>query len=186
LATENYIRRPDRLLLVCDVAGRVLCDHCYVADGPISRMRGLLGRRSLAAGEGLLLRPASAIHTAFMHFSIDAIFLDRDAIVLRIAHDLAPWRAASRHGARQVLELPADTARSRGIEPGDRLRFISPRDATSREIAVSLPPRKESQAERAYSASLGAVIAAAVRTAGPMARRPVGLSLATPALEGRY
>jgi uncharacterized membrane protein (UPF0127 family) len=162
---------------VCDVAGRVICDRCYVADGPLTRMRGLLGRRSLEAGEGLLLRPASAIHTAFMHFSIDAIFLDRSGIVLRIAHDLVPWRTASRRGARDVLELPAGTARARGIEPGDMLRFISPRDAVSGEIVTSLPPRKESNAEPLGSAGIGALIAAIVR----VTERP----LATPALEWR-
>jgi uncharacterized membrane protein (UPF0127 family) len=59
-------------------------------------MRGLLGRRSLSAGEGLLLRPAAAIHTAFMRFAIDAVFLDREGVVLRVAHDLAPWRTAGR------------------------------------------------------------------------------------------
>jgi uncharacterized membrane protein (UPF0127 family) len=141
-------------------------------------MRGLLGRRSLAAGEGLLLRPTSAIHTAFMRFAIDAIFLDREGIVLRIAHDLVPWRTASKHGSKVVLELPAGTARARGIETGDRLRFISPRDAMSREIVVSLPPRKESKAELVSSAGIGALVAAVVRAIGP--------SPAIPAPEGRY
>ncbi len=143
------------MLLVCDVAGRVLCDRCRVADRPLARMRGLLGRRYLSAGEALLLRPAAAIHTAFMRLSIDAVFLDRKDIVLHVAHDLAPWRTASKRGAKAVLELPAGATRSRGIGPGDRLRFISPRDALQRESELGLPPRNESQAEPAGSVGLG-------------------------------
>ena len=151
LATRPTTLDRGRVLLVCDAAGRTLCDRCRVADRPLSRMRGLLGRRYLSAGEALLLRPAGAIHTAFMNFSIDALFLDRGGVVLHIAHDLAPWRAASRRGAASVLELPAGAARARGIEPGDRLRFISPRDVACRESELDLPPRYDSQVEPAGS-----------------------------------
>ena len=118
-------------------------------------MRGLLGRRYLSVGEALLLRPAGAIHTAFMNFSIDALFLDRDGVVLHIAHDLAPWRAASKRGARAVLELSSGAARARGIEPGDRLRFISPRDVARMESELDLPPRNDSQTELTGSADHG-------------------------------
>jgi uncharacterized membrane protein (UPF0127 family) len=101
--------------------GDVVVDECVVADSPGSRLRGLLGRSALGPGEGLLLRPASAIHTCFMRFPIDAVFLDRSLCVLRIADDLRPWRAAARRGAHAVLELPAGEARRRGLEPGDSL-----------------------------------------------------------------
>jgi hypothetical protein len=87
-----------------------------------------------------------------MNFSIDALFLDRGGIVLHIAHDLAPWRAASKRGARTVLELPAGAALARGIEPGDRLRFISPHDAYLTENELDLPPRNDSQTEPTGSA----------------------------------
>jgi uncharacterized membrane protein (UPF0127 family) len=92
-----------------------------VADRPFARMRGLLGRRSLAPGEGLLLRPASSVHTLFMRFSIDVAFLDRDLRVVSIARDLRPWRAAGRPGARAALELPAGECERRGLRPGDVL-----------------------------------------------------------------
>ncbi len=115
-------------------------------------MRGLLGRRYLLAGEGLLLRPAGAIHTAFMNFPIDAVFLDRQDVVLSVAHELTPWRAASKRGAAAVLELPAGSVRARGIEPGDRLRFISPRDAYLTENELDLPPRNDNQTEPAGEA----------------------------------
>jgi len=149
--TSTLATRPTpdkgRVLVVCDAAGRMLCNRCRVADRPLARMRGLLGRRYMGAGEGLLLRPAGAIHTAFMNFAIDAVFLDSGDVVLSIAHELGPWRAASKRGARTVLELSAGAARARGIEPGDRLRFISPRDVYLTENELDLPPRNDSQTE---------------------------------------
>jgi uncharacterized membrane protein (UPF0127 family) len=102
--------------------GEVVVDQCVVADGPVSRMKGLLGRSELRPGEGLLLRPASAIHTCFMRFPIDAVFLDGGLRVLGISDELRPWRAASRRGAHAVLELPAGESARRGLEAGDTLR----------------------------------------------------------------
>jgi uncharacterized protein len=101
--------------------GEVVCDRCVVAANPFSRMKGLLGRSELRPGEGLLLRPASAIHTFFMRFPIDAVFLDREWRVVGIAVELAPWRTAARKGAKAVLELPAGESARRGLRPGDLL-----------------------------------------------------------------
>ena len=101
--------------------GDIVVDQCLVADSPGSRLRGLLGRSELRPGEGLLLRPASAIHTCFMRFPIDAVFLDDGLRVLEISDELRPWRAAARRGAHAVLELPAGESARRGLEPGDRL-----------------------------------------------------------------
>ena len=101
--------------------GDVICDRCVVAASPLTRMKGLLGRSELRPGEGLLLRPASAIHTFFMRFPIDAVFLDRDGRVVGIADDVAPWRTAGRKGAKAVLELPAGESARRGLRPGDLL-----------------------------------------------------------------
>jgi hypothetical protein len=101
--------------------GEVVCDRCVVADSPASRMKGLLGRSELRPGEGLLLRPASAIHTFFMRFPIDAVFLDGDSRIVGIAGDVAPWRTSGRRGAKAVLELPAGESARRGLRTGDLL-----------------------------------------------------------------
>ena len=69
----------------------------------------------------MLLRPASSIHTFFMRFPIDAVFLDEELRVLRVAPALGPWRAVARRGARAVLELPAGTCERRGVREGDQL-----------------------------------------------------------------
>jgi hypothetical protein len=79
----------------------------------------------LEPGEGLLLRPASAVHTWFMRFPIDAVFLDRGLVVLGISHALEPWRAAGRRGARAVLELPAGECARRGLAVGDELTLAA-------------------------------------------------------------
>ncbi len=92
-----------------------------MAARPLRRMRGLLGRRDLPRGEGLLLRPAASIHTFFMRFPIDAVFLDADGVVVGVAPDLPPWRVAARKHARAVLELAAGECERRGIVPGKRL-----------------------------------------------------------------
>jgi uncharacterized membrane protein (UPF0127 family) len=101
--------------------GRVVCPSCVVADTALSRLRGLLGRRGLPAGEGLLLRPSPSIHTFFMRFPIDVVFLDRELRVLRVADAVKPWRAVACRGARAVLELAAGEASARGIAVGERL-----------------------------------------------------------------
>jgi uncharacterized protein len=102
-------------------------DRCVcvgeLADRPLRRMRGLMGRTGLPAGEGLLITPAPAIHTAFMRFPIDALFLDRQLRVLEIVERLRPWRVASKRGAHAVLELSAGECARRGVRSGDRLEL---------------------------------------------------------------
>ena len=114
-AVEVVVERAD---------GAVVCERCRVADRPLARMKGLLGRSQFAAGEGVLLRPTSSIHTWFMRFPIDAVFLDGDLRVLRIASHVAPWRFAARRGSRAVLELAAGECEQRGLLEGDVLRVV--------------------------------------------------------------
>jgi uncharacterized protein len=110
-----------KLLVVTRADGGVVCERCGDARSPVARMKGLLGRRELPSGEGILLRPASSIHTALMRFPIDAVFLDREGTVLKVERELPAWRAAAQRGSKAVLELPAGEAERRGVEVGDRL-----------------------------------------------------------------
>ncbi len=103
--------------------GRVVCRKCVVADSMRARMKGLLGRRGLRPDEGLLLRPANSVHTAFMRFPIDVVFLDRDLNVLHVVEAVPPWRVKARRGARAVLELAAGEAARQGIRAADTLRI---------------------------------------------------------------
>jgi hypothetical protein len=113
--------RTEPQLIVNTTRGGIVCDHAVIADRPLARMRGLLGKRGLPAGHGLLLSPAPSIHTAFMRFAIDAVLLDSELRVLKLASDLGPWRTAGARRARAVLELAAGEVERLGIEVDDQL-----------------------------------------------------------------
>jgi uncharacterized protein len=101
--------------------GSVKCERCVVADRMLPRMRGLLGKRGLESGEGLLIRPAPSVHTFFMRFPIDVVFLSRDGEVMKVAESVPAWRTRSCRRAYAVLELAAGEALRRGINVGSRL-----------------------------------------------------------------
>jgi uncharacterized protein len=109
-SSEN-VRRPT------DVSVRI-------ADTFWSRLIGLLGRRSLGLGEGLLLDPCSSIHTMGMRFSIDVVFLDRAGRVLGFADDVVPNRVrVSPRGTSKVLEVAVGNRSRTGIHLDDYLIF---------------------------------------------------------------
>ena len=92
------------------------------AESHWARLVGLMGRRVLPEGGGLLIRPCSSVQTTFMRFAIDVVFLDRDGQVVKIVPELKPYRGAfGGRGARSALELPAGAAAHCGIAVGDRL-----------------------------------------------------------------
>lgn len=91
--------------------GHVLAERVLVADNPWLRFKGLMGRPELSPGEGLLLQPCSSIHSCFMRFEFDALFLDKDNRVIHIVDAMKPWRLSPIiWKAKQVLELPAHQA----------------------------------------------------------------------------
>ena len=118
--------------------GELVCQHCAVADRPFSRLRGLMGRRGLAPGEGLLLKPTPSIHTCFMRFPIDAVFLDADLRVLDVKPHLRPWRFAGRRHARAVLELRGGEAQRLRLRAGAVLELDRRRTAIMEADAVDI------------------------------------------------
>lgn len=127
LATESV---GNGLLAVTGDGGHIVCERCRAPGNAMGRMRGLLGRSELPLGEGLLLRRAPAIHTFFMRFAIDVVFVDREFVVIGIESEVPPWRIVGRRRASAVLELPAGEAVRRGIRPGERLAFTPARSRT--------------------------------------------------------
>ncbi len=101
--------------------GRTVCRRCSIAGTPLRRLRGLLGRRRLLPGEGLVIVPCSSVHTWFMRFPIDVVFLDDEDRVLTVVEAVKPWRAIRHRGAKTAVELAAGEARRRRIQPGERL-----------------------------------------------------------------
>ena len=102
--------------------GTVVAERLRVARSLWSRFWGLMGRRDLPHGEGLLLRSTSSIHTAFMRFPIDVVFIDRSQRVVKVAPEVKPFRISlALRGARSALELPSGMAAAARVEPGDEL-----------------------------------------------------------------
>ena len=106
---------------VRNAAGDVVCERCEVPKSSFARARGLLGRRCLEPGSGMLIDAAPSVHMFFMRFPIDVVFLDRDWKVVAVRHQLRPWRVAGARRAVAALELPAGAAAEAGIEDGDVL-----------------------------------------------------------------
>lgn len=104
-----------------------LADDVGLADGWWSRLRGLIGRPPLQAGQGLWILPCQQVHTHFMGAPIDVVFVDPAGRVLRVLRGLKPWRFSPWvRGARAVLELPAGGAQA--LAEGDQL-LTRPRHA---------------------------------------------------------
>ena len=94
-----------------------------VADSFCTRLRGLMGRKSLAEGNGLLIAPCSSIHMCFMRFAIDAIYIDKDYRVLKVVKGLRPWIGISMcSNAWAVIELSAGTSSKNRVKVGDQLK----------------------------------------------------------------
>jgi hypothetical protein len=116
-------KTPMKVATLCNENDDVVCARVSLALNPYARMKGLLGRATLDSDEGILLRPAGSIHMLFMRFAIDAIFLDRDLVVVDVVRGLRPWRMAARRGAKQVIELAEGAAA--GVQPGEKLRLAT-------------------------------------------------------------
>ena len=102
--------------------GREIASHVEVADSFTSRLVGLLGRSSLPAGHALWIKHCGSVHTFFMRFSIDVVFID-DALVARGVHrNVRPWRMTPlRLGSLSAIELAAGTLDATSVTRGDRL-----------------------------------------------------------------
>jgi hypothetical protein len=107
-----------------DTKGRVLAERAEVADTFIGRLRGLIGRKALEAGEALIIEPCNSIHTIGMRFPIDVLFLDAEDRVVGIRTAVRPGRATRIFWrARRAVELPVPSIERSGTDLGDRIRI---------------------------------------------------------------
>jgi uncharacterized membrane protein (UPF0127 family) len=112
------VTNPDR--------GTVLAERVTPATSFFARFRGLMGRAELPTGHGLLLDGDNSIHTFFMRFPIDVVFLDRQQRVVHLMHRVVPWRVSKIiWRARSVLELPPGTLATTDTRVGDLLKVES-------------------------------------------------------------
>lgn len=122
-SSQGSAGASSRQLVIKDgTKGSVVCTEGVLANTFRTRLFGLLGRKGLKQGSGLLIRPSSGVHTFGMSFPIDIVTLDREYRVLGVFENTGPWtiRGLSLK-TRSVLELPAGRIQECNIEPGDTL-----------------------------------------------------------------
>jgi uncharacterized membrane protein (UPF0127 family) len=103
----------------------VLAHSVEVADHGAKRRKGLLGRDALPTGEGLWIVPCESVHTFFMKFPIDLVYLDRNKMVKKVRSSVPPWRLSACVSAHSIVELASGTITATQTRPGDMLEFSS-------------------------------------------------------------
>src|SRR3954466_1721258 len=131
---DALLRDRARLRVINRTRDLVLAECADVAASSWRRMRGLLGRPALMAGQGLLIVPCQGVHTLGMGYPIDVVHLDRDGVVRKVLHAVKPWRLGPLvWRSRLVLELPAGAAA--GTDAGDQLTLAA---STPTAISISI------------------------------------------------
>jgi len=104
----------------------ILAEEAVEANTIFGRLKGLLGKKELKKGQALILKPCNSIHTLFMRFPIDVIFLDSRHKVVKAIPNLAPWRISGIYlRGNSALELPLGTIEATHTEAGDYLTYSS-------------------------------------------------------------
>ena len=101
----------------------ILGELVDVADTSEKRRTGLLKHAGLDPGTGLWISPCESVHTFFMKFPIDLVYIDKKRKVRKVRHAVPAWRLSACLTAHSILELPAGTAEKSGTLPGDVLEI---------------------------------------------------------------
>jgi uncharacterized membrane protein (UPF0127 family) len=101
----------------------ILADAAEVADTSEKRRTGLLKHERLDPGQGLWIVPCESVHSFFMKFAIDLVYLDRNSRVRKIRHRMVPWRVSACLSAHSIIELPAGAVAASGTQAGDQLEM---------------------------------------------------------------
>ena len=103
---------------------KVLARRAGLANNFFSRLKGLLGTKGLSKDEGIILDPCKSVHTFFMHYDLDVIFIDKNNTIVGFEPYLKPNRFSSYYGkAKKAIELPAGTIDEQTIALGQKLEF---------------------------------------------------------------
>lgn len=111
-----------------ETRGTTIADKTRIADSFFARAKGLLGTTELESGCGLFIVPCNSIHMFGMKYAIDAIFVDKQLVVVEILHAIQPGKASKLYSkAHSCLELPAGRAKETATEIGDQLSYAKSR-----------------------------------------------------------
>ena len=117
---QPLLRDPRRTWMLASHTGGMIAPRLEAALDSASRRRGLLGRERWT-DSALVLAPCNAVHTLFMRFAIDVLFVDRAGSIVRMRRAVPPWRIALAWRGFATIELPAGTIDRTGLREGDRL-----------------------------------------------------------------
>jgi uncharacterized protein len=120
----------DRMRIFNVTRNTEVARNAEVARSGAKRSKGLLGRKCLASGEGMWIVPCEAVHTFFMKFALDLIYLDRKLRVKKVRTNVSPWRFSACLSAHSILELPCGAIGDSQTVAGDLLE-ISPTSGSS-------------------------------------------------------
>ena len=123
LSSAHPVSQDVRVQVLNLTRNTVLATCMEVADSGPKRNKGLLGREGLSSGEGLWIIPCEAVHTFWMRFSIDLVYLARKKRIKKLSRQVPPWRLSACLTAHSVLELPPGTIRNTATERGDALQI---------------------------------------------------------------
>ncbi len=105
---------------------QTLAQKAELANNPLQRLVGLLGKSMLSDDAGLVIMPCSGIHTLGMRFAIDALYIDYDNRVLRTVSKMSPWKVAPVDArASYIIELAAGVIEKTGTQIGDKVTVSS-------------------------------------------------------------
>ena len=113
--------------LVNERTGVSVAERLLPAFDSETRRTGLLAHDSLPAGTAMIIAPTNAIHTFFMRFALDVLFVDKSGVVLKARAGLGPWRMSAAWRAHAVIELPAGSLERSPVLPGDRVALVESR-----------------------------------------------------------
>ncbi|HEY1806463.1 MAG TPA: DUF192 domain-containing protein [Terracidiphilus sp.] len=131
---------PQEPLRVTNITrGTVLATRLEAAHTGPKRRKGLLGRDGLATGEGLWIAPCESVHTFFMRFPIDLVYLDREQRIKKARSAVGPWRLSACLSAHSILELPAGTIVNTQTERGDTLEITESEPVGSCSVSSPFP-----------------------------------------------
>ena len=129
-----------RMALVNQRTDEALADRIELAVTRNDRRKGLLGRDVFETSSALIIAPCFSIHTMFMRFDIDAVFVDDDGRAVKVVQGMGPWRIAVQPFSHAVVELPAGSLRERPVDVGDRLYLVN---SSGERVGLSVADLRE-------------------------------------------
>lgn len=114
----------NKIYILKNHLGETICKKMLIANHIFDRMKGLMFSTELPDCDGFLISPCNSIHTFFMLYNLDVLFLDKNFNVIKVIYNLAPWKMTWIYfRANQVLEMKAGTLKQ-NIKVGDQLEVV--------------------------------------------------------------